>query len=158
MCYIYLFCGGDMITRFKLENLLKDLEAFFPNHKPKSEYQINTYYGELKENEEQILKKAFKFLISTRTTRSFPLIKEINLVCRKIREQQSFASAQELEPINCDICGGTGVLWIKTKFSGREYDAVKPCTCEAGKIREKAYQNWERKIKEGKPILEDWIL
>ncbi len=147
-----------MITEFKLENLLKDLEAFFPNHKPKSEYQIKTYCEALKENEEQVLKKAIKLLISNRTTRTFPLIKEINLACRKIREQQSFASAQELEPIDCEICRGTGVLWIKTKFSGREYDAVKPCTCEAGQIREKAHQIWEKKLKEGNPLLDDWIL
>jgi len=147
-----------MITEFKLENLLKDLEAFFPNHKPKSEYQIKTYWKELKENGEQVLKKAVKLLISNRTTRSFPLIKEINLACRKIREQQSFASAQDLEPTLCDICEGTGVLWIKTEFSGREYDAVKPCTCKEGQIREKAHQIWKKKIKEGKPLLDDWIL
>ena len=147
-----------MITEFKLENLLKDLEAFFPNHKPKSEHQIKIYCEELKENGEQVLKKAVKLLISNRTTRTFPLIKEINLACRKIREQQSFASAQNLESPLCEICNNTGVLWIKTKYSGREYDAVKPCTCKEGQIRLKAHQNMEKKLKEGKPYLDDWSL
>lgn len=147
-----------MIDRFKFENLLKDLEAFFPNNKPKSEFQISTFYNQLKIQTEQILKKAVKNLISNRKNRNFPLIAEINLECSRVRVQQSFASAQELEPIHCKICAGTGVLWIKTQFSGREYDAVKPCTCREGQIREKAHLSWERKIKEGKPILEDWIL
>jgi len=132
-----------MINVNRFESMLKDLGEVFtmPNQN-----QIDIYYYHLKNTPEPLLKKAFSLLEETYTYRRLPLIAEIKQAV-KDSYNQSVESGPKVEPEGCDECHGTGIILKEKPWYGVMYFYAVPCSCSKGKIFQKAWATYPRKIK-----------